>query len=832
MNKNIFKLVFNKNLGALVVASELATNSVGRGQSSTKRSKKLASLAKALPLTMLLGSAGYISNVYAGQTVSFNGFDFKVPDSVNSNYVESNVNTYDFFKVDGATVREYLVLYTDFNAGYQISSTASASSKFNFVMDSKDKSFYNDAFLNPYYFVGNNKTTISLDETTKFSFDLNRDDVFGFGFDIMQQSNYGGGYLYFYQVGKTTLSLSDLNNTNIPFVFDGETLTLSNNEESASNFTINQGGATLTPSQGTSQLTGKFTGNGGVTVDGTGRVELTADNDYQGKTTVNQGTLVLTGNNNIAGGIQVNAGAELEINNANALGTSQLDLVGSQTQSAKLSVTQNTTINNNITVSGDPTFNIAQGTTTTINNPIIDGIQAGDVVVQGGGTLALTAANTYSGPTTIDAGSTLALVGQNASIANSQNITNNGTFDISQASQQINLQGNFTSSNNSLLVMTSNQLLNVTGNATLAGDLGFGGNALRPSRWTLLTATNGITGKFANIQTLQPSRFGYLLNYDANNVYLTLTANAADTQAALQANAAALQGIYAMQTGTINNSLTYDCSYFDKNGFCVSTGGRYSNASNSHANTTSAMVIGGYRIDEHFRIGGYVDQNLYNTEAGSIASLRSNTPLLGVFGVWNENQDQTGLEARLAAGYNNSNMDINRVAVGTSELGYGKAGVDTLSGSGTLSYGFKVAPNWIASPYLGVRHTTVSTSGYTEQADLISPLTYAGLNQESLTALVGLRASGRLTDQVGLQGSAGLEQDMHNYTSHYTATGLDGLTSIDFSPNTQKSRLATSFGATYDLAKGHRLGLTGIYRQESFQNIDTKMAYLTYTMGF
>lgn len=310
--------------------------------------------------------------------------------------------------------------------------------------------------------------------------------------------------------------------------------------------------------------------------------------------------------------------------------------------------------------------------------------------------------------------------------------------------------------------------------------------------------------------------------------------SAEETQAALQSNVAALQGIYAMQTGTINNSLTYDCSYFDSKGLCLSTGGRYSNASNSHANTTSAMVIGGYRIDEHFRIGGYVDQNLYNTEAGSIASLRSNTPFLGVFGVWNENADQTGFEARLAAAYNNSNMDINRVQVGTSELGYGKTGIDTLSGSATLSYGFKVVPNWMASPYFGVRHTTVSSSGYSEQAtaDVTAPLTYNGVNQESLTALLGIKASGRLTDQVGLQASAGLEQDMHTYTSAYAATGIGGLTAINFSPNMQKSRAVSTFGATYDVAKGHRLGLNAIWRQESFQNIDTKMAYLTYTMGF
>jgi autotransporter-associated beta strand protein len=638
-------------------------------------------------------------------------------------------------------------------------------------------------------------------------------------------------------------------NGNVQPIFDGGTLLLtSDHGYSAQDFEIlYPRGGTLASSDGAyTDFVGNFTGNGGLTITGKGIVNLMGNNDYKGKTTVSGYLLALSGNFINSGGIQVNPGGNLYIEHY-IPNLGRIDLVGSRYlrdspamilfsdkfwESAPEALKgQIMKANGRFTLAGDPTISIPQGRTLIIDSSISDGVYSGDLVVTGGGTLNLTAANTYSGPTAIDPGSTLALVGANASLA-SVDFYNNGTFDISQAAQHVTLQHDFTSGANSILNMAANQTLNVGGKATLDGSLGLVGNALKPSRWTLLTANDGITGRFNSVQPLQPSRLGYLLNYDANNVYLTLTANAADTQAALQANAAALQGIYAIQTGTINNSLTYDCSYFDSKGFCLSTGGRYSNASNSHANTTSAMVVGGYRVDNHTRIGGYVDQNLYNTEAGSVASLRSNTPLLGVFAVWNENPDQTGFEAKLAAGYNNSSMDINRVAVGTSELGYGKAGIDTLSGSGTLSYGFRVAPNWVASPYLGVRHTTVSTSAYTEQADLISPLTYAGLNQESLTALVGLRASGRLTDQIGLQASAGLEQDMHNYTSRYTATGLDGLTSIDFSPNMQKSRLATSFGASYDLAKGHRIGLTGIYRQESFQSVDTKMAYLTYTMGF
>ena len=637
--------------------------------------------------------------------------------------------------------------------------------------------------------------------------------------------------------------MADITNQILNPVFAGGTLVLVNNDNSSQNFTINANGGALTaPTAGLALLSGVFSGQGGLTVDGLGTLVLSGNNSYSGNTVINSGTLNLLGVNTTTGTIQVNTGATLAINSSSALGSGLLDLVGSQTTPARLSVANTTTINNPIQVSYDPVFDIAQNTTTTITSAIADGVAAGDVVVQGGGTLELTAANTYTGPTTIASDSTLALSG-NGSIAHSSAVNNNGTLNIANATSTVNVAGNYTQSATGNLVMTNltpatSQLFNITGSAALGGTLTLNATAgaYAPHRYTLLTAAGGVSesNRFTSLATNLASitRLGYSLSYDANDVYLNFTPNVSDTQAALQANAAALQGIYAIQTGTINNSLTYDCSYFDSKGFCLSTGGRYSNASNSHANTTSAMVVGGYRVDDHTRIGGYVDQNLYNTEAGSVASLRSNTPLLGVFAVWNENPDQTGFEAKLAAGYNNSSMDINRVAVGTSELGYGKAGIDTLSGSGTLSYGFRVAPNWVASPYLGVRHTTVSTSAYTEQADLISPLTYAGLNQESLTALVGLRASGRLTDQIGLQASAGLEQDMHNYTSRYTATGLDGLTSIDFSPNMQKSRLATSFGASYDLAKGHRIGLTGIYRQESFQSVDTKMAYLTYTMGF
>lgn len=308
----------------------------------------------------------------------------------------------------------------------------------------------------------------------------------------------------------------------------------------------------------------------------------------------------------------------------------------------------------------------------------------------------------------------------------------------------------------------------------------------------------------------------------------------ADTQASLYASTAAIQGVYALQTGTINNSLNYDCNNFGSNGFCFSTGGRYSNASNSHANSTSAMLIGGYKLNDNFRLGGYIDQNLYNTDVGNIASMRSNMPLLGAFAIWNETPDRTGLEAKLAAGYNNSSLYTSRTVIGTSELGVGSTGLNTLAESAVLSYGFNIHPDWLAGPYAGVRHTSVSTGSYTEQAsaNVTIPLTYNALAQESTTAMVGLKFTGQVYDRTTLQASAGFEQDMHNAVSNYTATGLAGLTSITFNPNIQRTRAVTSFGAYYNLGGNQRIGFNGIYRQESFQNVDTKMAYISYSIGF
>jgi uncharacterized protein with beta-barrel porin domain len=120
--------------------------------------------------------------------------------------------------------------------------------------------------------------------------------------------------------------------------------------------------------------------------------------------TANGGSVVLNNANTYSGGTTVSGGtttapSTLSISNSNALGSGRLSL-GSTGADVTTLVLNGTglTVANPVTVTGDPAIVVATGNTNTMSN-VIGG--AGDVVADGGGTLVLSGANTYSGGTTI-----------------------------------------------------------------------------------------------------------------------------------------------------------------------------------------------------------------------------------------------------------------------------------------------------------------------------------------------------------------------------------------------------------------------------------------------
>ena len=111
------------------------------------------------------------------------------------------------------------------------------------------------------------------------------------------------------------------------------------------------------------------------------------------------------------------------------------------------------------------------------------------------------------------------------------------------------------------------------------------------------------------------------------------------------------------------------------------------------------------------------------------------------------------------------------------------------------------------------------------------PLTYSALNTNATTALAGLGVSYHFIPKATVFASAGVESDTNTANGTYSATGVMGLTPINFNPNPIKTRPTATLGAFYDIEKNQRLGITGIYRQEPFQAMSTTTVMATYTVG-
>ena len=398
-----------------------------------------------------------------------------------------------------------------------------------------------------------------------------------------------------------------------------------------------------------------------------------------------------------------------------------------------------------------------------------------------------------------------------------------------------------------LIVTSSSTVFGISAlSATGAGVLGTYSAVLKNIRPTML----GLSPTATSILNAVSNGYSYNLieTGSGTNIWdLTILStpmpvptgpSTANTQASMQNTAQVLQGTYTLQNSVLANSFAYDCTLFDKNNICVSAGGRNTAVSATNGlNNTSALLIAAYRPHPNYRIGAYADQNLSVNNAGSTVSLGNNTPLVGLFGAWNERLDGTGTEVKVTAAYGQKNTTVTRGVVGTgataSEAGAGGSNLNSQGAQAVVKYGFGVAENVIVSPYAGIRYTQNNMGGYTEgsSSSVTAPLTYSALNTNATTALAGVGASYRFIPQATAFASAGVETDTNTANGSYSATGVTGLTPINFNANPVKTRPTATLGAYYDVEKNQRLGITGIYRQEPYQAVQTTTVMATYTVG-
>ncbi|RKP50178.1 autotransporter domain-containing protein [Pararobbsia silviterrae] len=132
------------------------------------------------------------------------------------------------------------------------------------------------------------------------------------------------------------------------------------------------------------------------------------------------GNLTLSGANTFAGGIDLEQGT-LTVGSNQALGIGTLAMA--QATTLDFSAT-GWSVPNEVTLSGDPTINVATGYTDSVAGNIADGSSSGDLVKTGNGTLVLSGTDTYTGSTTVSAG-TLQI---NGSLVSAVTVENGGTL--------------------------------------------------------------------------------------------------------------------------------------------------------------------------------------------------------------------------------------------------------------------------------------------------------------------------------------------------------------------------------------------------------------------
>ena len=298
------------------------------------------------------------------------------------------------------------------------------------------------------------------------------------------------------------------------------------------------------------------------------------------------------------------------------------------------------------------------------NSGLIKGVLLGSGIYLGSGTSIGTITNNGSSAAILG-GSGYYGINNFAGTITTLNNGQGGTATHTSNGNALTYYGTSPQNYNIIITSTSQygQLINYSSTGTMA----FGISSLSTKGTSVLgnysTVLNGITsanlglGGATTSGTRTSNGYTYILNETgvATNIWdLNLLSapalpvvgpSTANTQQSLANTVQPLQGTVTVLNTTLTNSFAYDCTEFGANNVCISAGGRNTAVSAANGlNNTSALLIAAYRPHPNYRIGAYADQNLSVNNAGSTVNLGNNTPLVGLFGAWNERLDGTGTD--------------------------------------------------------------------------------------------------------------------------------------------------------------------------------------------
>ena len=334
----------------------------------------------------------------------------------------------------------------------------------------------------------------------------------------------------------------------------------------------------------------------------------------------------------------------------------------------------------------------------------------------------------------------------------------------------------------------------------------------------------------ATLAETAPSSGIYDLSVTGNYTYF----NQANTQAAINHTAYQLGSV----AGQINNNMnfahmtTYDCQVYGEQGGCLSVGGRYLDTSSPSGSSFGAVMVGGYKLNDQLRVGGFVDQS-FRSRTQNI-DLDMNTPMIGFNLVWNQDPAHLGVQLKLANTFQNLDADINRASIGASQAASGNTDIQAQSYLAELSYRYQLNKEILLQPLLALRYSRVKMDGYVEE-DVSAPIRFASNRDRNGTLILGLKTFHQLTQKLNVNANIGYEKDISNHRDNLHGS-ISGMTStfagVDPALNIDKTRFFASLGAQYAIDNTQQLEATGYVQQNRYNHGEARVLYLNYSVGF
>jgi autotransporter-associated beta strand protein len=255
------------------------------------------------------------------------------------------------------------------------------------------------------------------------------------------KTNDGAGHLFTIGAGGATLDSATA----------GQTFAIGYRYDYGSTLTSSSGGTLALTGAGDGDLNYSLPGSGGLVKSGAGNWALTMPNSYTGPTTVSAGVLNLRTNAALGGtanGTTVENNARLELQNNITVTGEALTISGAGGASffdgALNSKSGSNTWAGSVTIAATGTrIGAESGATLLVSGVIDDGAETNGLIIRSeddAGTVYLSGANTYDGPTTIIAG-TLKLSGGNNRLPIGTTLVLGGVanamFDLNGRNQEV-----------------------------------------------------------------------------------------------------------------------------------------------------------------------------------------------------------------------------------------------------------------------------------------------------------------------------------------------------------------------------------------------------------